>query len=148
MARFDSVLAAALCLVPAALAFAPMPTPAQFRFSPAGVRRQAGLALRMSLGEAVPVESRRTVLLRVGVAAAVVAGEMGQPGKATAQEAALGGEWKADKKYNGPSAYGFSFKYPKSWKPNKQVLALPHSGSSAGMLGSRHKGPRCVHDVC
>ena len=128
MARLNSVLAAALCLVPAALAFAPMPT-AQYRVSPpASVRRQTGVALRMSLGEAVAVESRRTVLLRVGVAAVVIAGEMGQPGKATAQEAALGGEWKADKKYNGPSAYGFSFKYPKSWKPNKQVLALPHSG--------------------
>eukprot|EP00960_Hanusia_phi_P070032 767221-Hanusia_phi.AAC.5 len=27
----------------------------------------------------------------------------------------------ANKKYQGPSAYGFSFNYPKSWKPNKKI---------------------------
>mmetsp|Transcript_25403 Transcript_25403/g.84033 ORF Transcript_25403/g.84033 Transcript_25403/m.84033 type:complete len:268 (-) Transcript_25403:75-878(-) len=27
----------------------------------------------------------------------------------------------ANKRYQGPSAYGFSFNYPKSWKPNKRI---------------------------
>ncbi|EKX31463.1 hypothetical protein GUITHDRAFT_122339, partial [Guillardia theta CCMP2712] len=27
----------------------------------------------------------------------------------------------ANKRYQGPSAYGFSLNYPKSWKPNKRI---------------------------
>ena len=27
----------------------------------------------------------------------------------------------ADKLYNGPTSYGFEFKYPRSWKPNKKM---------------------------
>ncbi|KAJ1469065.1 hypothetical protein T484DRAFT_1754712, partial [Baffinella frigidus] len=119
MARLACVVAAAICLVPVALAFAP-PTLALRFPAPSFLLRPAATAVRMSGGEEA-VESRRAVLLRVGVAAAAIAGGMGEPGRAVAQEAALGGELKADKKYNGPSAYGFSFKYPKSWRPNKQV---------------------------
>jgi hypothetical protein len=125
MVRIRAVHAAALCLAilssSTVSAFVPSRLSMPHLRLSKSARNRAGPALlpRMCVrGEGN--ESRRAILLRCSatVATSLGAGLLG-PRQSSADEAPV--ELKANKAYNGPSAYGFKFKYPKSWKPNKQV---------------------------